>query len=438
MKRFKSPAAQFVLDNLGWMAISLGLALVIWIVATLDINPIEEQELPTSISITFIEPANENYALYYSATLRREVRVTVRAPRRILDESIDPESIEIVANLRRLESGTHVIQLDGRFVDDTQGQIVSISPADITVEVFPRRTITIDVRIDTTGTLLPSYILEETSCLQEQVTISGPNIAVNKVSWATVQLPLQNISGRYNSSYEVQLYSSTDSLLSTRDRANIVVTPAQLDCTVAIAAIEEGQTLLVDPVITGNPPPEFIRGDFSATPSEVVVIGDPDLIAEMGGVVSTQEISIEDRTTDFSREVALVLPDGVEAIPDVTTVTIRIEPRIVTRQIEDVIIQPVNISPNLLASSLVPQTVTVTIEGPAALINDLTIEDLRITVDLQGRGAGTYTELPLSVELLRDIDLDQIAITPQPQTASIVISTPPSPTPNVPNGIFGS
>ncbi len=440
MKRFESPATQFLLDNLGWMLISLGLALVMWIVATLTVNPVEEQELPVSIPITFLEPDDEAFALYYSATLRREVRVTVRAPRRVLNESINPNDIEIIADLHQHDNGAHVIRLNGRFKEETSGRIIAISPPDITVEVFPRRTITLDVRVDTTGTLLPTYILEEIACQQEDVTLSGPDIAVNRVSWATVQLPLQNTSGRYESSYEVQLYGANGITLSSRDRANIVVSPSAVNCTVAIAAIEEGETVLVAPIITGDLPPEFVRGDFSATPSEVIVIGDPALIAELGGVVNTEPINIENRTTDFSREVALMLPDGLEAIPAVTTVTINIEPRIVTRQIESVAIQPINISPNLTTSSLVPQTVTVTIAGPASLINDLTVEDFRVTVDLQGRGAGAYTDLPLTVALLRDLNLAQITIVPQPQTVNILISAPPSPTPETqtdPNGVFG-
>ncbi|PJF43497.1 MAG: hypothetical protein CUN55_08810 [Phototrophicales bacterium] len=438
MRRLESPAAQFFLDNLGWMVISLGLALVIWVVATLNVNPIEEQELPSAIPITFLEPTNEDYALYYSATLRREARVSVRAPRRVLNESIDAEDIEVIADLRKLESGTHVVRLEGRFKENTSAQIISISPSNITVEIFPRRTITMEVRIDTTGTLSSNYILEEVSCVPEEVTLSGPDIAINRVGWATVQLPIQNISGRYNSSYEVQLYSNSGASLSTRDSNNITISPPQLDCTVAITTIEEGETLLVDPVIVGNPPPEYIRGDFNAIPSEVLVIGDPERIAELGGVVQTQEINIEGRTSTFSREVQLVLPEGLEAIPAVTTVTINIMPRIVTRQIEEVPIQPINISPNLIASSLVPQTITVTFEGPAAIINDLEKEDLRITVDLQGRGAGTYTELPITVELLREIERNQVTITAQPQTVNIVISAPPSPTPAVTsNGIFG-
>lgn len=437
MKRFSSPAAQFVLDNIGWMAVSFGLAFVIWIVATLEVNPIEEQELQSSIPITFLEPANEDFALYYSATLRREARVTVRGPRRVLDEAIDPDDIEIIADLRQLEGGTHSIQLEARFTNSTSGRIMSISPADITVEVFPTRTIQLDARINSTGTLLPSYELESTTCDETQVTLFGPDIAINRVSWAAVELPLQNVDGAFSSTYDIQLYGGSGTLLSTRDRSNIVVEPSQLNCTITISAIEQGETLLVNPVITGNTPEEFIRGDFSANPSEVVIIGDPDLIAELGGVVSTEEISVNERTTTFSREVTLVLPEGLEARPSVTTVTINIEPRIITRQIELITVQPINLAPNILASSLVPQTVTVTIAGPAALVNDLSTEDLRVTADVQGRGAGTYTELPLNVEVLRDLNLAKLTITTQPQTVNIVLSTPPTPTPTV-SGIFGS
>lgn len=431
MKVLESPIARFIIDNLGWILISLSLASIIWVVASLEDNPIEEQDFPSAIAIEFIENPSDGDMLLNSATLRRSARVTIRAPRQSLNE-ITEDHIRIYADLDNLEPGTHNVELHAELTDDSpSGRVISISPSDIAIEIVAISQTTIPIRIDTPGELSPQLqLIEEPQCEQNTVQVSGPESIINRLTRGVVQINLQSLSvGTETLSYSIEPRTTNDGGLSARELENITIEPRFLNCTTILGEIEGGQNILVNPVFEGQLPDGYIRGDFSINPPNVFVTGDAGLITALNNSVDTLPINLDGQTNDFSREVTLALPEGLSAQPATVTITISVTPRIATRQFADISVQALNVAPTLNVNSIVPQTISITVEGPEPLINSLSIEDLRATVDLEGRNVGTYADLPIVIEVLQDIELSQIEVSPQPQNVSVVIAAPATPTP---------
>src|SRR5215213_7382442 len=89
---------EFIRKNSEWLILSLILSLIIWIVATLDQNPVEQRELTESIPVEYMENSDVIRSSNFVIN-NREVKVTLRAPRSTW-EIINSEDIRVFADLR--------------------------------------------------------------------------------------------------------------------------------------------------------------------------------------------------------------------------------------------------------------------------------------------------------------------------------------------------
>jgi YbbR domain-containing protein len=444
------PVRGFFRDNLGWMGISLILSVIIWVVATLETNPVLQREFPESISIKFVDNQNDGVVLLYTNTLRRTARVTLRAPRSSWESQNENErftasDIEIYADLRDLPVGVHVVQLQARIKDDSPpGQIVSVSPSDITIEMVPLERLTLPVTFNVFSELPAEYEYTRQNCTNTNVTISGPGVQLEQVSRAVVYLNVRRPDEPLLHSGQVVLVHANNREFSQRDLEGLRIEPAQINCEIGITRIENSKTLRVDPVIAGSPPAGYLIGDRSWTPETVLVVGESDVLDALGEFVQTETIDLTGQTSSFSRTVGLVLPEGIQLRSGTTLITVNVEiqPIPTTRQFAEVPVQILNLGAAYIAN-VAPQSVVVTVEGPEPLVRQLMIEDLRVSIDLQGRGPGTYTGLPATVAILKESVRGAATATLRPGTLDVVISllptsTPqPAATPGQSGGIFG-
>lgn len=440
MKRLaRWSVVRFVTDNLGWMGISILLALIIWVVAQLDANPIQQREFAESITIQFIENNNDNVVLLTSSTLRRTARVTIRAPRHSWDQ-LERNDIEVYADLTELGVGTHTVNLYGEITENgPSGRVVSVSPANILVEIVALEKLTLPINITPFSELSAEYETALPVCDAQEVEVSGPEVLVEQVSGAQVRLSIRRANPPFTHIGRVILFDDEGNELSSRDLDSLTVTPSQVTCEIEVVRVEGTQELLVAPVITGSPPQGYTISNRSWDPLKVVVAGDPILIESLRGVAQTEPISTEGATSSFSRTVQVELPDGVQVRPETTrvTVTVEITPITTTEQFTDVPIQLLNLNPALLVSSVVPQTVSVTIAGPAPLIRDLTVEDISVIVDLTGLREGTHTDLVTHGSILQEAVAGTATITVQPNVISVVLGQIATPTPTPHHHIIG-
>ncbi len=421
---------RFLIDNFSWIVISLVLALIIWLVASMDENPIQEREFSVSIGITFVEDSTDDVILLNTTTTSpvRSARVTIRAPRSTWNE-LERDDLEIVADLRGRDVGTQMVDLEGRIInDELTGSVIEVSPAEIEVEIVSvtQKTLTINRQID--EFISNEYDVSVPLCDFTEVNISGPGEVISRISSAEIRLTLRNPE-QLDYRASVLLFAE-DRVLSGRDRDSIQISPEQITCQFQISRTE-GTPLLVNPMIVGVPPAGYTIGERTVDPQSVLVVGDPDLIASLGGVVDTEPIDTTDQVNQFTRTVDVVLPDGLSLRPENTriVVTVDIDPITTTLQFAEVPVQIANIDLAFVAS-VVPETINITIEGPEPDIAPLTPDDFNVVVDLRRLGEGTYTDLPLTVTITREsLQAVETELIAQPGTVSVVITRPAPPVP---------
>jgi YbbR domain-containing protein len=434
------PVVKFIRANSSWIITSIILAFLIWVIATLEANPIQQREFAEPITIRYVE--DDDVVHIAAAGEIRTSRVTIRAPRSTW-EMLQSNDIEVWADLRDLEPGEHEIELEGRIKSEgPRGRLISISPATISVEMVAVRERYVAVRPVVVAEPPPGYFYPldtPAECTPQEVLISGPATLVDQVATAEAWLNLQSVTAPRNITRSLTLVDESSVAIDNRVLGQLTIEPANATCAVNVQPVEG--LLTVQAVLTGEPSDGYRVERVAAEPESVVVQGNTNLINAMGGTVQTEPIDITGQTGTFSRNVRVVLPEGVnlQSETQLITVTITIAPRIGTAEFADVPIQISNLDPSLTAAIL-PEMVSVVVVGPQPLIETLTVEDISVTVDLTGLGAGPYVDVPVTVRLLQDALVEVATVTIEPQTVDVTLTPLPtpetspdltSPTPNI-------
>src|SRR5258708_30851235 len=180
-----STVLRFILDNLGWMAASLLLAIIVWYVATSQQNPVEQQRLPNRVPIQTLT----DDGVMIVDTPVNTAQVTIRAPRSVFDV-IQTEDINVEADLTKLQPGkTYTVPLRATLSNARRGIITDIQPSQITVTLARRIEQLVNVNVVQTADPPPGFTATETPSVPAAKVI-GPEASVKRVVAAQARISL--------------------------------------------------------------------------------------------------------------------------------------------------------------------------------------------------------------------------------------------------------
>ncbi len=417
----------FLRENAEWVIISLVLGFVIWIVATLDDDPVQQRVLSQSVRIEFIEGED----VVRSSTAPRSADITLLAPRSTFEE-ITTEDIRLTADLSELTPGTHIVELHAEIItDDLRGRVVEVDPEQLSVEV-----VAVSERlIQVTPIISPSSARATAACDPGEVRVRGPAPEISRIGSAEARIDVADQTATVTDAYSIVLFDVNNTPIT-----NLTTDPETVTCTVEIEQRDDTVMVAVVPNVIGEVPPGYVRSDdYVVEPEEIEVAGEAGALEALNGEVETEPIDVSGQTENFSRVVGVDLPPGVELVQStqLITVTITITEPNTTVNFENVPIQILNLRTGLDAE-LSPASVSVSLTGRSSLVEGLTKEDISITVDLDGQGVGSHEDLQLTWSLLRESLRDaEITVQIQPSDrVDVTISEQIVPTPT-PLGIIG-
>src|SRR3989338_3785999 len=144
--------SRWLLRNVGTLGLALVLAVVVWVVAVHEEDPVDEKIFPQLLPVEVVTlPAGT--ILVYNVTWQAEA--SVRAPRSVW-ETLTGREIHARADLTGLGPGEHEVRLTGQ-IDDPLARVISLTPAvvRVTLESQSRRELT--GRAFLTGEPAPGY-----------------------------------------------------------------------------------------------------------------------------------------------------------------------------------------------------------------------------------------------------------------------------------------
>ena len=415
-----------LLDNAIWFAGSLVLAFFVWVIATFQSDPIQQARFPERVDIRMTPDAG--LLIISPQQQNRTASLVIRAPKSVYD-LLSTEEIEVWADLSGLGPGEHTVELQARLARP-QASVIDISPSlmRLTLEAADQRQI--PLRAVVTNEPPAGYSREEPvfDVNLNQVLVSGPASKVDEVVAAQVSLDL----GQQRNPYQADMkLSPVDADGNTV--ADVTLDPQIVHVTVAIRRRDDVREVAVRPTIEGTPPEGYVLNALSYDPQVILVSGSPTQLANLPETLSTQPISLSDRTTNFEVEVPVVLPDNNLLVLSGQNVTVSVEisPLTASREFDAIPVEVLGL-PDGHVAHLAPSEVTVLLTGPQPQLDPLQTSDIRVSIDLNGLKDGTYTLKPTVSISQGQLPAESISVLPAEIDVELSGDTPtPAPPPPI-------
>ncbi len=367
-------------------------AVCLWVYIAYSENP-DITEYYSGIPIEFVDTDSlQDKNLIVTASDVSQVSLRLSG-KRIDMTKLKKDNISIVVDVSRVTvSGTHQLDYDIDYGDGVAADDIVVSSASvnyITVTVEPLTHKTIPVTGDFNGNIAENYIGAELEVTPATIKISGPKNVIDRITYAYVVMEREEISATTTDTLPYKLMDANDvevvSDLVTSDTDSIVVTqkvsrvkevPLTVNLAEGAGANSSNTTVTIEP-------------------SSITIIGDAEIVDEIN-TISLGTIDLSSFTSNYTREMPIILPDGVSIQSGVTSATVNISiVGLDTIQVTSSNFQITNETDGYSAD-LLTESLNVTIRGSASRLNGITAQNVRIVVSLEGIGnsEGMFTIEP--------------------------------------------
>jgi YbbR domain-containing protein len=397
---------------------ALALSVAVWIAAVTAADPDETRPLPYPVPVEIV---GQDPSLVINSTIPKEVEVTLRAPQSVWNDlDDDPSLVHVILDLSGLSDGEHVsdlqIQVDARPV-----QILSTSPKSVSFMLESIATKPLPVDVTLVGEAAIGYQIGEAVIDPQEVVIAGAESQVQKVARTRISVNLDGVRENVERTLTVEVLDENGDPVE-----GITVSPESIQVSLPVSQQGGYRDVAVKVITVGRVASGYRLTDISVFPPVVTIFAaNPDLVSNLPGVVETAPLDLQSAQDDINTRLALSLPEGVTIVGD-QTVLIQAGVSAIESSItlagEKVEIIGLG---NGLSAIVSPLTVDVIVSGPLPLLDTITRQDVRITVDLTNLEPGTHQVIPKIEVLISDVIVESIL----PNTIEVIIAPSGTPTP---------
>ncbi len=409
---------RWIANNYRTFLWAFALASAVWISAVTGADPDETRSLPSPVAVQVIGQSSN---LVLNSSIPKEVEITLRAPRSVwgLIEA-DPQLVRVILDLSGLSSGEHTqdlqIQVNARPV-----QIVSVAPRTITFMLEPLTTDTFDVDLSISGEAAIGYQVGEAEMDASQVVVAGAQSQVEKVMRVRLPVNLDGIRENFDQTVKVEVLDENGQKVD-----GLTVSPESIRVILPVSQQGGYRDVAIKVTTIGRVASGYRLTDISVFPPVVTVFSlDPQLVGNLPGVLETQPLDLQNAQDDINTRLTLNLPAGVSVIGEQTVlVQAGVSPIESSVTLAGERIEIIGLESGLTAQ-VSPTSVDIILSGPLSLLDTLTRQSVRATVDLTGLSAGTYQVTPKVEILITNIVVESIL----PNAVEVVITPITTPTP---------
>ena len=402
---------RWIVENYRTFFWALALAVAVWISSVTSADPDQTRTLESPVAVEVIGQSSN---LIFSESIPKEVEVTLRAPTSIwkLIEA-DPQIVRAILDISGLSSGDHTLDLQIQ-VDARPVQIVSVSPKTLSFTLEPLITKTMDVDLRIAGEVAIGYQVGDASLEPVSVVVSGAQSQVQKVTRAGVSIDLNRIRENFDQFLKVEALDDRGQVVS-----GVSVSPDTIHIVLPVSQQGGYRDVAVKVTTLGRVASGYRLTDISVSPPVVTIYSsDPALVNSLPGVLETQPLDLQNAQDDIATRLKLSLPAGISVIGEQTVlVQAGVSPIESSVTISSERIEIIGLDGNLNVQ-ISPTNVDIILSGPLPLLDTLTRQSVRVTVDLTGLTAGTYQLSPNVEVLVSNIVAESIL----PNTIEVVLT----------------
>lgn len=252
----------------------------------------------------------------------------------------------------------------------------------------------VDVRCDIQGAVAEGYIAGEVQCQPNVLELRGQQAEVEKISYAKVVLPIDNIKETTTQTLTYKLYDENDREV---DSVNVHPVTDRIQVVLPVNVIKE-LPLVIN--FVEAPGSRVANLDYTIEPLSVTVSGDAALLRDVDSIMLEESFDLESFSGEATYNYQITLPDGCENLSGVTRATLKIRYKdLVTATVTTSRIEYEN-APEGKTVTVLTSDLPVTLRGTSADVNAVTPEDVILLADLRdvSSASGSYT-VPVEVRV---------------------------------------
>lgn len=407
---------QWLATNIRTFLLALVLGVSVWLSAVTGADPDVQQVYPKPVSLEVI---GQDPSLVLTSDIPSTIDVTLRAPRSVWEELNAQESlITSVLDISGLSAGEHTQTIQLR-IGTRPVQVVRMAPETVTFTLEALSNQSLPVNLELTGQPAVGFQAGDPIVEPTQIAISGPESIVRQASRARVVVNLDRTREDIDGDFDIQVVDDNNTILN-----GVTINPQSAHVTIPLSAQSGYRDLAVKVVVNGQVAAGYRLQNVSVFPQVITVHSDDsELINSLPAVVDTQPLNLQDAKENISTRLALTLPETIDIIGTKT-----VEVQVDITPIQTSLTLPLRINliglPDGFAAELSPETVDVIISGPLPVLDALTEQDIRVTIDVTGLDLGTH-QLEPEVEIFVENVLEGSIL---PSTVEVVLSVRPTET----------
>lgn len=403
-------------SNIRTFLLAFVLGVSVWISAVTGADPADEQRYPNPVPLEVI---GQDPSLVLTSPIPSTIEVRLRAPRSVWEQLKTQENaVSSILDISGLSAGEHTQPVQVRIIPRPV-QIVLKTPETVTFTLEPLKTQPLPVEISLTGQPAVGFQAGEPSVEPTQIAISGPESIVNQATHARVVVKLDGARESIDAAFDIQVVDDQNKVLN-----GVTINPESAQVKIPLSPQSGYRDLAVKVLMRGQVASGYRLENITVFPPVITVFSpDPELVNGLPAVVDTQPLNIQDAKANISTRLALTLPDSIEIIG---TKTVEVQVDITPIQTSLTLNLGINLIglPDGFEAHISPETVDVIMSGPVPVLDALTAQDIKVTVDVTGLDLGTH-QLEPKVEVFVENVLEGSIL---PSTVEVVLSVRPTPT----------
>ena len=394
----KQGLKSFFTKNIAIKVLSLMFAILLWGYVLMTQNP------PRVKTVTDVTVSIEGEADLTTrkltlrgdrAALLEDVSVRVRTE---LTSYADISADDITAsiNLSRITStGKHTVRIHAK---SSSGDVVSVSPSEIEVEIDTLTTRNIPIEIHEEGELPEGYWAGDVQLDSATVLLEGQGPDLEKIVKEVGKIDLTNRTDRLNQSIMLALYDKEGNVVESS------ILFGGMPTVVAKQEILPSKLVPidVDGAIIGREelPENFEIASYGTSLESTLVriVGDADVIQKIESL-SLEPVDVTGCTESIQQELAINVPEGVRIIgADSVNLQVTIREKTAVLEFTELPIEIVGLARKQTAT-LSQELANVTFSGRVSLLAGITRGDVKVYADVTGLAAGTHdVKLALQID----------------------------------------
>lgn len=317
----------------------------------------------------------------------------------------------VKVDLTNYKEGTHKVNLK---YDSTINSVnYKLDPSTVTVIIYPKvsKTVNVDVDVLNKSALDSKLAVQSVTIDQEEVIIKGAEHTLEKVSTVKALVDIKNIIDP-----KAGVVTLNDvKLVAYDNEGNVVdveIVPNKVTATVSIVSPSKEVPIKVIP--KGTVAFGKAISSMTSSISKVTVYGEESVLEELQYIPI--EIDVNGLSENKTFDVKITKPQGVRDISETDAqVSISLGTE-VSKEIQDVYIETINLNPNYKAVALGENSskISVIVKGTQEVIDSIDASNIKAIVDLSEYGEGDH-----EVEI--EVTGDELKATYTPKTTKIKI-----------------